>query len=173
MAEQEALEAPAVPEVDFLWDTVEPVQCLERAAVTAQEEEAVVLAVVVQVLVEEQEEVLEVPWEHPFWNASLHPRGGSWSTCSLPLPFRTKQVGRLLQSTHVLALPSSSTSTALAKFLSSLWTMCSPSFASICCKASISRVLARSKVSSSSYILQTTTVSILFSSNKVMIDSKS
>ena len=46
--------------VDFLSDPVDPFQCLETAAVAAQEE-TVVLVAVVQVLQEEQEEVHEVP----------------------------------------------------------------------------------------------------------------
>ena len=102
-------EVPAVLVVGFLSDPVDHFQCLEKAAVAAREE-TVELVAVVQVLPEEQEEVHEVPWEHPCGRWNPHPRVESWSISSLPLPCQSKQAVRLMQSACVSALHSSSTS---------------------------------------------------------------
>ena len=90
-------EVPAVLVVGFLPSPVDHFQCLGTAAVVALEEK-VELVAVVQVLPEEQEEVLEVPWERPCGRLNLHPRVKSWSICSLPLGCQSKQVVTLMQT---------------------------------------------------------------------------
>ena len=81
MAEQEALEVPAVLVAELWRDLVDPSRCQERTAVTAQVAAVAQTAVVqvgaeavAQALAMDQAEVLLVPWERPFWRLSLHPK---------------------------------------------------------------------------------------------------